>query len=60
MYAPAECEIIEVNGSLEGSPELVNTAAESDGWLFKMKVANEGDINALLSDKEYQEYVDNL
>lgn len=38
VYSPASGKIIAVNMALLDHPELVNTAAESDGWLFKLEL----------------------
>merc|ERR1719198_1565919 len=38
VYAPAGCEVVEVNSKLDEEPALVNSGAEGDGWLLKLKV----------------------
>jgi len=38
IYSPATGEIVEVNGALSGSPELINEGALEGGWLFKIRV----------------------
>ena len=42
VYAPAAGEVVEVNGALDGSPDLVNTSAEGDGWFAKIRRAGAG------------------
>ncbi|MCG8708674.1 glycine cleavage system protein GcvH [Brenneria sp. 4F2] len=54
IYAPIGGEIIEINAELEGSPELVNSAPYSDGWLFRIKSSDESDLNELLDAEGYQ------
>ncbi|KAI8048290.1 glycine cleavage H-protein-domain-containing protein [Syncephalis plumigaleata] len=51
VYAPVSGEILEINGELDGNPELVNEAPYSEGWLFKIKVSDPSEFNSLL-DKE--------
>lgn len=51
VYAPVSGEIIEVNSSLDTNSELVNNSPQRDGWLFKMKLANPAEFDALF-DKE--------
>merc|ERR1711994_972378 len=38
VYAPADCEVVEVNEKLHDEPALVNNAPEEDGWLIKFKI----------------------
>merc|ERR1712048_8333 len=37
VYAPTDCEIVEVNEKLNDEPALVNSSPQSDGWLIKVK-----------------------
>merc|ERR1719160_1672964 len=38
VYAPGECEVVEVNEKLSEEPALVNSSPETDGWLLKLKL----------------------
>ena len=58
VYAPIAGEVIEVNEDLEDSPELVNTDPYGDGWLFKLKVEDEGEIDSLLDAEGYEQALD--
>ncbi|MDN3651856.1 glycine cleavage system protein GcvH [Thalassotalea ponticola] len=58
IYAPVSGEIIEVNDDLEDSPELVNSDAFGDGWMFKIKLSDEGELDSLLDAEGYQNVVD--
>ena len=53
VYAPISGEIIEANDSVDATPETINESAFEDGWLFKMKVANPTEIDALMSATDY-------
>lgn len=44
MYAPTSGEIIAHNENVKSDPALVNTAAEGDGWLLKVRVSDEKDL----------------
>ena len=55
VYAPLTGEVIESNGALEDSPELVNTDPYGDGWLFRMQVAEPAELEGLLDAKAYTE-----
>ncbi|WP_251358722.1 glycine cleavage system protein GcvH [Kangiella sp. TOML190] len=57
IYAPIAGTIIEVNEELEDSPELVNSDPYGDGWMFKMELADVGDLDKLLSAEEYAEEI---
>ncbi len=48
IYAPVDCEIVEVNSTLEGEPGQVNSAAEGAGWLYKIKLSDPAQFEALL------------
>ena len=49
LYMPVGGEILAVNAALEESPEMVNNAPYSDGWMIEIKAENPSEINALLS-----------
>ncbi len=55
VYAPIAGEVVEVNANLEDSPELVNKDAFGEGWLFKLKVVDESDVDNLLDPDSYEE-----
>ena len=55
VYAPVSGEIVEVNDTLADSPETVNENAFADGWLFKIKLSNEAELDELLDADEYNE-----
>ncbi|AWB57047.1 MULTISPECIES: glycine cleavage system protein GcvH [unclassified Colwellia] len=58
IYAPVTGEVIEVNEDLEDSPELVNSDAFGDGWLFKLKIEDEGELESLLDAEGYANSID--
>jgi len=58
VYAPISGEIVEVNEDLEDSPELVNSDAFGDGWMFKIKAEDEGEVESLLDAEGYENSVD--
>jgi len=53
IYAPVTGKVIEVNEELEDSPELVNSDAFGDGWLFKIKMEDAGELENLLDAEGY-------
>ncbi|HDJ1440236.1 TPA: glycine cleavage system protein GcvH [Serratia rubidaea] len=58
IYAPISGEIIAVNAELDGSPELVNSDAYGDGWLFRIKASDEAELSKLLDAAGYQQSID--
>ncbi len=59
VYAPVAGEVVEINSDLEDSPELINKDAFGAGWLFKIKVANESDVDDMLDADSYEELCPN-
>lgn len=57
LFAPVAGEIIEINGALEAEPELVNDDPYGDGWMVKIAVADEEQLNELMTAGEYKEIV---
>ncbi|GLX77010.1 glycine cleavage system H protein [Thalassotalea insulae] len=58
IYAPVSGEVVEVNEDLEDSPELVNSDAFGDGWMFKIKLEDESELAALLDAEGYENSID--
>ena len=57
IYSPVSGEVIEINPALEASPETVNSDAEKTGWLFRMKLADLSELDALMSADSYQAFI---
>jgi glycine cleavage system H protein len=55
VYAPVAGEVVEVNTNLDDNPELINKDAFGEGWLFKLKVVDESDVDNLLDADSYEE-----
>jgi len=56
-YAPISGTVIESNESLEESPALINSDPYGDGWLVKLSLKDESELNELLSAEQYAEIV---
>lgn len=54
VYAPAGGEVIEVNSELETAPELINQDPYGKGWICKLKLADKGDLEKLLTPEKYK------
>jgi glycine cleavage system H protein len=57
VYSPVSGEVIAANDSLSGAPELVNQDPYGQGWLFKIKPADKGELAQLLDAKAYEKVV---
>jgi len=57
IYAPLDGEVTEVNDAIADSPELVNKDPYGEGWMFKMTVADQSQLDNLLDATAYEELV---
>lgn len=57
VYAPVDGEVVEVNDAVSSDPALINQAAEGEGWLFKLKLSDEGQLSGLLDKAGYDKLV---
>ena len=60
VYAPVSGTVTECNVALEAEPELVNSDAEGGGWLFRMTLADPGELAGLMDRAAYDAYVAGL
>lgn len=60
VYAPVSGTVSEGNAALADTPDLVNTAAESDGWFFKLRLADPGQLEGLMDEAAYKDFVAGL
>ncbi len=60
VYAPVSGEVAEVNAALPDSPEKVNADPEGEAWFVKLKIADKGELDKLMSADEYKSYVEGL
>jgi len=56
-YAPVSGEVIEVNSDLEDSPERINDDPYGDGWMYKIKMEDEGELDNLIDAEAYSESI---
>jgi glycine cleavage system H protein len=54
IYSPVDGEVIEINESLAAEPALVNTSPYEDGWLYKVRLSNPSQLDALKSPDDYR------
>ena len=60
VYAPVSGEVTAVNSELESAPGAVNEDPVERGWFFKMKIKDAAELDALMSEAQYQDYVKSI
>lgn len=60
VFAPVSGAVVEANGALEGTPDLVNTSPEGEGWFFKVALSNPAELEGLLDEAGYKAFVETL
>lgn len=60
VYAPVSGTIIEGNPALADQPALVNEDPEGEGWFFKMTLSDTSELDGLMDEGKYQDFVSNL
>lgn len=58
VFAPIDGEITETNGALEDDPTLVNSGAQSTGWMFKMTVGDKSQLDGLMDADKYKAFAE--
>ena len=60
VYAPVAGEVIEGNPALADDPALINRDPEGEGWFFKMTMADTHELDGLMDEAAYREWVKTL
>jgi glycine cleavage system H protein len=60
VYAPVSGEVVEANDALANAPETVNSAPETDGWFAKIRIKDASQLDALMDQAAYDEYLTTL
>lgn len=58
IYAPVGGEVVERNENAVNSPELVNQSPYGDAWLIKVRMADTGDLDALMDSAAYDDFLE--
>lgn len=59
LFSPVECEILEINETINDTPEVINEDAENSGWLLRVKLLNPEQLNDLMDLSQYQQFCNN-
>jgi glycine cleavage system H protein len=57
LYSPVSGEVVEINDALDGDPGQVNKSPFDDGWMFKMRLADPGELDNLLDAAGYENLI---
>jgi glycine cleavage system H protein len=60
VYAPLDGEVVAVNELLAGEPGRVNADPTGEGWFFKLKLSDPGEVDALMDEAAYKTLVESL
>ena len=60
VFAPASGEVVAVNSDVEATPGLINEDALGRGWLFRIKLADPDELNGLMDETAYADYLKTL
>jgi glycine cleavage system H protein len=60
VYAPVSGEVIEGNQAVADDPALINSDPEGEGWFFKLKLDNPGELDGLMDEGAYREWIKTL
>jgi glycine cleavage system H protein len=60
VYAPVGGEVVEGNGALADDPSLINRDPEGEGWFFKLRLSDPSELDGLMDEAAYREWVKTL
>ncbi len=60
VYSPVAGEVVEGNQAVADDPALVNRDPEGEGWFFKLRLADQGELDGLMDEAAYRDWVKTL
>jgi glycine cleavage system H protein len=60
VYAPVSGEVTEGNQAVADDPALVNSDPEGEGWFFKLKLSDPGELEGLMDEAAYRDFLGTL
>jgi glycine cleavage system H protein len=58
LYSPLTGEVVESNQALSDSPELINESPYDEGWIMKVRLADESEVDKLLTAEQYADFIE--
>jgi glycine cleavage system H protein len=60
VYAPVSGEVVEGNAAVADDPALINRDPEGEGWFFKLRLSDPGELDGLMDEAAYRDWVKSL
>ncbi len=60
VYSPAGGEVVEGNQAIADDPSLINRDPEGEGWFFKLRLQDQGELEGLMDEAAYREWAETL
>ncbi len=60
VYAPLSGTIVEINDTVIEETSIINTSPQKDGWLFKITIDQLNQLDEMMNESEYNEYIQTL
>lgn len=60
VYSPAAGEVTEGNQAVADDPALINRDPEGEGWFFKLRLENPSELEGLMDEASYRDWVKTL
>ena len=60
VYAPVSGEVVEGNQAIADDPSVINSDPEGEGWFFKLKLDNSAELDGLMDEGAYREWLKTL
>jgi glycine cleavage system H protein len=60
VYSPVSGEVIEGNSKVSDDPSIVNSDPQGEGWFFKLRLDNPGEVEGLMDEGAYRDWLSTL
>jgi glycine cleavage system H protein len=60
VFSPVSGDVVANNTALESEPSLINEDAMGKGWIFKVKLSNPAEADALMDEAGYQDFLKSI
>ncbi len=60
VYAPVSGEVLEANPAIADNPSVINSDPEGEGWFFKLRLSDASELDSLMDETAYRDWVETL
>jgi glycine cleavage system H protein len=60
VYSPVSGEVVDGNSKVADDPSIVNSDPEGEGWFFKLKLDKPSELDGLMNEADYRDWVKTL